>query len=522
MHREIDFRAGRGVWLSLAFLLLVGGGGQAQTPAGQGAAGPSRAVSLPLSGQTGSSGSVQAQQAANPGSGVNTVNSSVQVSGAVSGSIQSKVAGNGPIRLSLGDAVARGLATNLSPISSGNSVAYARASRLESLSNLLPNIDVSASETVTQVNLAAYGLNIKLPANSGLAFPTVVGPYQYSQLQGQLSQSLLNLVELRNYKSSKESERASTLSARDTRELVVLAVAGSYLQTLSDAARLVSQQAQVDNAQAIYTQAQVRKTAGTNARIDVMRSLVELQTQQQRLSSLRSDYVKQKITLARLIGLPMDRELTLTGTLNSPDTPVPDENGAVQKAFGTRWDLRASQSQVRAAEIALSAARAERYPSASVNGNYGAIGPTPNNSHGVFAVTGSVTLPVWQGGRTRADILAAEAVVRQRQAELADAQGRIESEVRSALEDLRTAMGQVGLAATNRTYAAETLTEARDRFEAGVATTVEVVQAQEQVSGAESDYIASLFSLNLAKLSVARATGEAETNLPTFVKEVNP
>ena len=492
----------------------------AQGPSGQSASSSSRANQLPLSSQ-GSDGSVQVQQNASAG-GVSTVNSSIQVSGSLAGSIPIPEAGVGPIRLSLNDAVKRALSSNLSPITAGNSVIYSRAARLQALSDLLPNISVNASETITQVNLAAYGLSIKLPASSGLSFPTIVGPYQYSQLQGQLSQSILNFVQSRNYRGSKESERSALLSARDTRELVVLAVAGTYLQTVAAAARVTSQRAQVENADAIYRQAQVRKSAGVNSKIDVMRSLVELQSQQQRMNAFQAEVAKQRITLARLIGLPLDRELLLSESFEIGDESVPDESTAIQSAMQKRWDLRASESRVRVAELAVSAARAERYPSVSVSGDYGVIGPTPASQHGVFAVTGSVTLPIYSGGRMKADLLQAETVLRERRAELTDDQGRVESEVRTALIELRTAVGQVQLATSNRGYAGETLKEARDRFEAGVATTVEVVQAQEQVASAENDYVTSLFSYQLSKLSLARATGEAEANLPDLLRGKQP
>ncbi len=350
----------------------------------------------------------------------------------------------------------------------------------------------------------------------------VVGPYSYSQAQATLNQSLFDLVSRRNWRASKETERASILSAGDARENVVLAVAGTYLQTVADTARVLSQQAQVDNAQAVYNQAVVRKQAGTNARIDVLRSLVELQTQQQRLSSFQADLRKQKITLARLIGLPLDRELVLTDPLTPGDSPLPQTSAELDVAAARRADLRAAEAQVRAAELVLSAAHAQRLPSASLGGDYGVIGPNPASMHGVFAFTASVNVPLWDGGRTRGDIQQAETTVRQRRAELADERGRVEQEVRTALIELETAMGQVRLAASNRDYAKETLNEARDRFGAGVATTVEVVQAQEQVAGAEADYIASLFSYNLAKLSLARATGEAEADLPNLFNGSRP
>jgi outer membrane protein TolC len=435
------------------------------------------------------------------------------------GSVAGSAAPRGPITLTLQEAVKRGLSTNLGLISAGNSVSTARTERIQALSALLPAISVSAGETVTQIDLAAYGFQFKPPPGSGFSIPSVVGPFEYSQLQGNLSQPVLEMVQRRNWKAAKETERAAILSAHDARELVVLGVAGSYLQVLAATAGVHSQQAQVANAQAVYNQAVVRKQAGTNARIDVTRSFVELQTQQQRLNSLEAEVRKQKIALARLIGIPLDHDLVLSDALESSEAPLPTATDAIQSALQHRWDLRAAEAQLRAAETSLSAAHAERLPSASIGGDYGVIGPNPATTHGVFAVTGSVNVPVWEGGRIKGDIQQAEAVVKQRRSELADQRGKVEQDVRNALIELETAMGQTKLAASNREYANETLNEARDRFSAGVATTVEVVQAQEQVASAESDYISSLFSFNLARLSLARAMGEAEADVPNLMNQ---
>jgi len=492
-----------------------------QAPGGAGASGHSVATPLPLSGGPAQWGSAQASQTVTP-NGVSTVNSAMQVTGNLAGSIPAKEVPAGPIHLTISEAVQRAIASNLGPISATNAQSAARAERLRSLGNLLPSISVNASETVTQVNLAAYGLKIQPPPGSNFSIPTIVGPYSYSQLQGALSQSVFDLVQRRNYQSSKSAEQAAAFSVKDTREMLVLAVAGTYLQTVALEARLQSQNAQVANAQAVHQQAVTRKEAGTNAKIDVMRSLVELQTQQQRLQALQGDLRKQKLALARIIGLPQDRELNLTEPLGGNESKTPEAAPVIQLAMNNRADLKALTAQVRTAELAFSAAQAERYPTASVNGNYGVIGPNPASTHGVFAVTGQVSMNLWDGGRIKADIQQAETTLRQRRAELEEYRSRIESEVRNALIELDTAAGQLHLAASNREYANETLTEARDRFGAGVATTVEVVQAQEQVSSAENDYVSSLFSLNLAKLTLARATGQAETSLPDLLKRDTP
>ena len=486
---------------------------------------PAQTMALPLrlpqTGRTGAAGSASIQQSASP-VGTNTINTNVQVSGNFAGSVPDRNPPAGPITLTLADAVRRGLQTNLGVISASNSSAAAAAQRIQMLSALLPNIYASLGETESQVNLAAYGFKFSAPPGLNFSIPSVVGPFSYSQAQTVMSMSVFDAVARQNWKASKELETASRLAARDARELVILAVAGTYLETVATAARIESQRAQVANAQAVYDQAQIRKAAGTNANIDVMWTLVELQTQKQRLNSLGSDWRKQKIALARAIGLPLDREINLSEPLASANPEIPDAAAAVAEASRNRPGLQAAMAQVRAAERALSAAHAERLPSLGVNGNYGVSGPDPAHNHGVFTVTGSLHVPIWSGGRTRGDIEQAEAALRQRQAELADERGRIEQEVRTSLTELETATGQLELARTNRTYAAETLREARDRFRLGVATTVEVVQAQEQVAAAESDYVSSLLSLDLAQLSLARAVGQAEQVLPSLLKGTRP
>jgi outer membrane protein TolC len=476
-------------------------------------AGGTRPLVLPQSGQTNAAGTVSVQQTTSA-AGTDTLSSSVQLNGNLQGSVPGTAPPAGPVTLTLADAVRRGLAANLGVIAAGTTSATAAAQRVQALSALLPNVSLNTSESVMQINLAAYGFKFNIPANLNFSIPSVVGPFSYWQAQGAISQSIYDPVARRNLKASKDLERAAILSAKDARELVVLAVAGAYLQTVATGARIESQRAQVANAQAIYDQAQVRKDAGTNSQIDVMRTLVQLETEKQRLTSLESDYGQQKLALAGIIGLPLDREISLSEPLAPDAVPVPQPGEAMQQAIQLRSDLKAAEAQVDAARRAVDAARGERLPSASFNADYGVSGPDPASVHTVYAATGTVSVPVWTGGRIGADIREAEAALHQREAELANQRRQIEQEVRSALMKLETAVGQVQVAGTNRSYANETLRESRDRFNLGVATTVEVVQAEQQVATAESDYNSSLLSLDLARLNLARATGQAETLAP--------
>jgi outer membrane protein TolC len=244
-----------------------------------------RATQLPLSGRS-QTGSVSTVQNPTPGGteSVNAINSSVQVQGAYQGSVPSAQAPGPLVTLSLDDAIRRGLQSNLGTVGYAQIVRAAQGQERVERSNLLPNISAALSGIDQQTDLAALGFSaIKIPGFS--SFPTVIGPYHYFDLRAGVTQSILDLAKNRNYRAAQENVKANQFSAQDARDLVVLAVTGAYLQVISSGSRVDSARAQVATAQATFQQATDRHNAGVAARIDVTRSQVELQTQQQRLTS---------------------------------------------------------------------------------------------------------------------------------------------------------------------------------------------------------------------------------------------
>jgi outer membrane protein TolC len=215
--------------------------------------------------------------------------------------------------------------------------------------------------------------------------------------------------------------------------------------------------------------------------------------------------------LGRVIGLPDGQDVRLTDDV--PYTPLTDITleESLKQARVTRSDYLSAEAQVRAAELARRAAVAENYPSLSTNTNYGDIGsPNFGTSHGTFSLTFGLNIPVFQGSRVRADKLQADSALEQRRAELADLGGRIDEEVRIAFLNLQSSSELVTVASSNVDLANQTLTQAQDRFRAGIADNLEVVQAQESVASANQSYIASSYAFNVAKLSLALAVGVAE------------
>jgi outer membrane protein TolC len=447
---------------------------------------------------------------------MNTVKPSVQAQGSYTGSVSGGAQLPFSGKLSLREAMERGLRFNLGTVGLAQAVRAASGQRRVARSALLPNLNGNLSETAQQTNLEAFGLRFQSPL-PGVSFPTFVGPFNYFDLRASLSQKVFDITAWNNYRSASESVRANNWSALDARDLVVLGVGGAYLQVAAAAARVQSARAQLKTANVLYQQTSQQHNVGLVAQIDVNRSRVQMLTQRQRVLSLENDLAKQKINLARMTGLPPNDRYEITNNVPFSAAPVISVDDALKQAFERRADIKAAQAQVRAAERARSAARAERFPSLSVSADYGAIGTNPAQSHGTFSVVGSLRLPIWQGGRAGGDIEQTDAAIIQRQAELEDLRGRVEADVRDAYLDIQAAASQVEVARENLQVTRQNLDLTRQRFDAGVSDNLEVVQSQESVAKAELDYINSVFAHNLAKLSLARATGQAAAQFTQFL-----
>ncbi len=291
-----------------------------------------------------------------------------------------------------------------------------------------------------------------------------------------------------------------------------------YLQTVAASARITAAQAQVNTAEQLYRQAVDRKSAGVAPGIDVLRAQVEMQSQQQRLILNEGGLDKQKLALARAIGLPPGQQFRLTEDV--PYAPLAADvslDASLTEAYRSRSDYQAAESLVRAAELTVSGARAARLPSLSLNADYGVIGPGFTDAHGTFSVSAAANIPIFDAGRIRARVEQARSELQQRKAEREDLRGRIDADVRNAFVDLRTAGRQVEVARSNLDLANQQVTQSRDRFAAGVTNNLEVVQAQEALASANENLISSLYAFNSAKAALARARGESDEAVTKYL-----
>jgi outer membrane protein TolC len=249
---------------------------------------------------------------------------------------------------------------------------------------------------------------------------------------------------------------------------------------------------------------------------------VEYQTEQQRLRSQQGEVEKRQIQLARLIGLPPGTHIQPREQLAALSAEGSTPLQLVQLAWSQRLDLKGAEAQLHSAEEARKAASAQRLPSISISGTYGIQGTNPNHGASVFQSSASLNIPIFQGGRIEADTAEADAVLKQRRAELADQRSAIEADVRTAYIDLQVTYDQVALAESNRKLATQTLQQSQDRFAVGVADSVEVVNSEESLAAADHDYVNSLFSQHIARITLAHAMGEAERDVTDLFERKAP
>ncbi len=424
------------------------------------------------------------------------------------GSVPSGQATGTTLDLSLHDAFERALKYNLGEIESSQNTRAAHAVRLRSLNAFLPNLTARLSGTIQQLDLPSEGLTLlPLPIH----IPETVGPYGIADARGYLSQEIFNWSDIKNLKSASASEKASQYTYESDRNLVVFTTGNAYLLVISDMATVESVRAQVKTAQTLVQNDVDLNQHGLIASIDLLRAKVELQTQQQRLIAAENQVQIDKLTVARVVGLPNGQEFRLTDSIPYAALDGITQEQALQQAMATRPDYLSAKAQVQSADFARQAVAAENYPSVTTDTNYGDIGsPNFGSSHGTLGFAVSLNIPIFQGSRVRADKLQADATLQQRRAELADLEGQIDDQVRTAFFNLKSSSELVSVAESNIDLANQTLSQAQDRSRAGVADNLEVVQAQESVAAANQSYISSLFAFNLAKISLAQAIGIAE------------
>jgi outer membrane protein TolC len=420
---------------------------------------------------------------------------------------------NTTVHLSLSDAIGRGLEHNLGVILEEQQVRTSGSSRLQALSELLPHLSGTVRESRQVVSLAAFGFT----GFGDFVLPSLVGPFNVFDARVAMSTPIVDVAAWQRLHAANASESAARGDYRQARETVVLAVGNLYLMALADQARLTSADAQVATAESLVRLADDRHTAGLVPQIDVVRQQVQLQGARSQQISAKAALANRKLQLARAIGLPAGQAFDLTTTSAFVPSQTPGFDEALKEAEDHRPEVISARARLDAAQAAKRAAVASSLPSLHLDADVGAIGNTTGSAEPTYTVAAALRVPIFAGGQRRAEVQRADAELHERQAELADLENGLHYEIESALLTLNAAAAGVDVATSAASLAKDELTQAQDRFTAGVAGTVEVVQAQEAVARASEQYIASVYAHTIAKAGLARAMGDAETRFLALV-----
>jgi outer membrane protein len=371
---------------------------------------------------------------------------------------------------------------------------------------LLPQADLQVSDSLRRINLQEQlGGAIPFPG-----IPGHVGPLNIFHAGPGFSTPVFDLALWNRYRSARDVANASKATSLSTREQVILLVVSQYIGTLRAMATVEASQSRVDLAQALYDQAADLQKEGVGTGIDTLRANVELQNEKQALLVAQTDRDSSLFGLSRLLNLDPRQEITLGDSLSFFDTPQPDVNASLDEALGARQEWKALDSQMKAAEHDKRAAQDLRLPTLHADGSWAYEGTRLNNGIPVYNYEASFDLPLFTGGRTHAEIVKSDLQLKVLHEQKADLRNQISLDVKTSLLNLKSARNQVAVATLGVQLAKEEVEQSRDRFKAGVANNIEVIQAQDALARANDNEIAALYRFNQARADYARSIGQME------------
>ena len=413
---------------------------------------------------------------------------------------------NEVLRLTLDQAVALALKQNPTAQIAILTAAQSEQDKNIALAGLLPQASARISDEAQKVNiLAQFGGRSPFPG-----FPKTIGPYQFFSAGPSVSQPVFDLTLWQRYQAARNTADASKANSLSTREQVILLTVSQYIGTLRAVANVQASQSRVDLAQALYDQAADLQKEGVGTGIDTLRANVELQNEKQRLLEAQNDRETLLYGLSRLLNLDPRQKIELADALNFSDTPQPEVEASIEAALADRQEWKALSSQIKAAEGQKRASQAERLPSVRFDGTFAYVGTSGNTTLPTYTYQGSVNVPLFTGGRIRAEVVRADLEIRKLEEQRADLRNQIALDVKTALLNLDSARSEVQVANLGVQLSKEEVSQARDRFNAGVANNIEVIQAQDSLSRANDNQIAALYRFNQARADYARSIGQME------------
>lgn len=415
-----------------------------------------------------------------------------------------------PYRLTLRDAIEKGLQANLGVLVANTRVEENEGTRTRRLSAaLLPRVRSQSYANVQNRNLRAFGI-------SAPGFPAVVGPFSNYDFRIAADQNLFDLQSYRSYKASQDALEASKLDYQDARDLIIRSIAGLYLDAQSASARADAAQTRVNDSQALYRLAKSKHDAGTATGVDLLRAQVQLANDQQALLAAQNQYKQTLLVLARNLGMSPGTLLELAEPLRFQPLTHPAAEIIVGSALLARSDYLSLATQRHQLVEQQQASNARYFPKLSLNGNYGGLGRSIGGVQGTYVVQGQLDFTVFDRDRNgEAQEIASR--IKRIDDQIGDLRRGIDQDVRAALLNLESTAEQVAVAQQGQDLAERELTLTQDRFSSGVTNNIEVTTAQDELARAQENYILAVSGYVDSKFALARAAGGTEKNLDQYL-----
>jgi outer membrane protein len=408
------------------------------------------------------------------------------------------------LKLTLDQAVALALKQNTTAITAVIQAAEAVQDKNVARAALLPQANLESAESLRRLNIEAQ-FGSRIPG-----FAEHVGPYQVFQVGSAFSAPVFDLTLWRRYQGERSLANAAKATSLSTREQVVLLVVSQYIGTLRDVATVQAADSRVNLAQALYDQAADLQKEGVGTGIDTLRANVELQNEKQRLIEAQASRETSLYGLSRLLNLDPRQAVELADSLSYFETPQPDVEQSIEQALAERQEWKSLSDQIKAAEWQKKQAWNQRLPSLTAEGEWDYQGTRLNNGIPAYNYELALNLPLFTGGRIRAESTRADLEIRRLQQQQADLRNQIGLDVKTALINLTSARSEVQVANLGVQLSQQEVDQARDRFRAGVANNIEVIQAQDSLARANDNQIAALYRFNQARADLARSVGQME------------
>jgi outer membrane protein len=398
---------------------------------------------------------------------------------------------------------------------SAEALQQAQSRSKQARSALLPNVDSSLAYRDQTVNLKANGMQFSIPGalGSALSFPSFVGPFSVTDARISGTQSVFDFSSIRRWQASHAGISAAAADIVNAQEQVAARVARAYLLAIRADADVEMAQSNITLAQAVLTQAENQKKAGTGTGIEITRARVQLANDRQRLLVVENARRSTHLLLLRAMDKQLDMELDLTDKLGYVPVDSITLDQAKARALAERPDLKAQQEREDGARLSASATKMERLPSLSAFGDYGSIGAGFDDSRPTRAVGVALKVPLFDSGRRDARCAESASQYRAEQARTKDLKTQIELDVRLARDALHSAEEQIKVAREGLQLSESELAQAQRRYDAGVALSLEVTDAQTRLERARDNQTQALYNYNVACIDLEQAMGKVRSNV---------